>query len=171
MNSQVAIKQSYLNNAASDLSPDQIRNLAESLLRLADCIDQDWQGPEIKSIFRWPNELSKIEKNALNLAEKARQTYERRRLRNKSLPSSLLGEPAWDMLLELFMQYAGGAKVSTTSLCIASGCPPTTALRYVGLMENEGLLKRTPAETDKRLVFVELTDAGVIAIGRYLERL
>ncbi|MCB2067939.1 MAG: winged helix DNA-binding protein [Erythrobacter sp.] len=157
-----------LDDAARSLTPSELRRLGDSLLRLADAVDQDWQPPKSKSIFRWPNELSGIEKNAYNLAVKAQVEYSQRRARRKHFPGAILAEPGWDMLLELFMQFAGKAKVSTTSLCIAADCPTSTALRYIGLLEEEGLVRRTPAVHDRRVTFVELTDAGVLAMGRYL---
>jgi predicted transcriptional regulator len=142
--------------------------LGDSLLRLADAIDQEWQPEPSKSIFRWPNELHRIERNAYALAEKAQLEYLQRRSRRKFVPVSLVASPAWDMLLEMFVQHAGKAKVSTTSLCIASGVPTSTALRYIGILEDEGLIFRTQATHDKRVSFVELTKAGVVAMGRYL---
>lgn len=163
-------RQSLLDGIADNWAPNQIRDLAASLLKLADSVDQDWKPPENQSIFRWPNALGQIERNAVNLAAKARLLYARRRMRSKLISSSLLGEPAWDMLLELFMQWAGGAKVSTTSLCIASDCPPTTALRHISVLEKEGLVQRSSGKTDKRVVFVELTKDGVMAMGKYLEQ-
>lgn len=160
--------QNVLNRVSDELAPDQIRDLAHSLLRLADAIDQDWQPPQGKSIFRWPNALNRIERNAYVLAERASLESRRRRLREKYVPAELLGEPAWDMLLELFQQHAGKARVSTTSLCIASNAPTTTALRYIRLLEEANLVRRIPAEHDRRVTFVELTDHGVLAVGRYL---
>ena len=158
-----------LDRVADHWRPRKMRELATSLLRLADSVDDNWRPPDKNSVFRWPNKLSRIERNAYNLAEKAAQFYIRRRRRAEFLPPSLLAEPAWDMLLELFQQYAGGAKVSTKSLCGASACPATTALRYIGELEATGLVKRTAGISDKRVMFVELTDKGVLAMGSYLE--
>lgn len=70
----------------------------------------------------------------------------------------------------MFMQFAGGAKVSVTSLCIASDSPASTALRYIAQLEEAALVKRTASEFDKRVSFVELTDNGVLAVGCYLEK-
>lgn len=172
VNEQVSIKrQSLLDGLATDWSPREIRDLAASLLRLADAIDSDWSPPASSdgSIFRWPTALARIERNAVNLAWRARLLYEQRRRRTEHIPAPLLGEPAWDMLLDLFQQYAGGAKVSTTSLCIAADCPPSTALRHIDLLENSGLVARTPSTHDRRMVFVELTEKGIVSVGRYLE--
>ncbi|AOL93928.1 DNA repair protein RadC [Porphyrobacter sp. LM 6] len=72
------------------------------------------------------------------------------------------------MLIELFVQFAGGAKVSTKSLCIISGIPDTTALRLIDKLDEAGLIKRTSSQADKRVTLVELTREGVVAVGNAL---
>jgi Winged helix DNA-binding domain len=163
-------RQGVLAQLAENWKPREIRELAQSLLKLADSLDQDWDGSNVRSVFRWPGLLSRIEKNAFNLALKAQVICAQRDKRRVHVPEELLGEPAWDMLLDLFMQFAGGAKVSTTSLCLASKCPSSTALRYIGQMADLGLVKRSHSAFDRRVTFVELTDAGVLAVGGYLEQ-
>ncbi|MCL6250699.1 winged helix DNA-binding protein [Altererythrobacter sp. KTW20L] len=163
-------RQSILDGLADSWKPGEIRDLAATLLRLADSLDQRWDDTSTRPIFRWPNALSRIERNALNLAMTARVIYQQRRKRHDFLPAQFLGEPAWDILLELFMQFAGGAKVSTTSLCIAADVPASTALRYIAQLEQAGLVKRESSAFDKRVTFVSLTDQGVLAVGLYLEQ-
>ena len=141
-----------------------------TLLRLADALDQQWDGSNVRSIFRWPSELARIERNAFNLALKARTIYERRGRRRDHIPGDLLGEPAWDMLLDLFMQFADGAKGSVSSLCVASRAPASTALRYIAALEEAGLVLRCNSEFDKRVTFVKLTERGVLSVGKYLEQ-
>lgn len=166
-------RRALLGSLASEWTPRDIRGLAASLLRVADSLEQDWAPPDRplrpRSIFRWRDKLPRIERNALNLAARAQVEYERRRRRKEHLPAALLGEPAWDMLLDLFMQYAGGARVSTSSLCIASDSASSTALRHIAQLEEAGLVKRSPSTHDRRITFVELTDEGVLAVGSWLE--
>lgn len=164
-----AERQDVINRLAADWKPREIRDLAATLLRLADSLDQGWDGSNERSVFRWPSAQARIERNAVNLAMKARLITEHRLRRREYISTDLLGEPAWDMLLDLFMQFAGGAKVSTTSLCIASRVPSSTALRYITALEEEGYVTRSPSSIDKRVTFVALTDVGVLAVGRYLE--
>ena len=53
--------------------------------------------------------------------ELARQTYEDRRRRTKIFQSEeLFGEPAWDILLDLFIAAKERRRVSVTSACIGS---------------------------------------------------
>ena len=165
-------RNAVLENAASSLKPDEIRNLAQSLLRLADSIDQDWKGPEParNSVFGWLSPRQKVERNIVELAKRAHLEILRRFEGRKSLPQHLLGEPGWEMLLDLFQQHAGGAQISVSSLCIAASCPPTTALRHISSLEKAGLVHRVRSQSDGRVTFIELTDKGVVAMAQALER-
>ncbi len=60
----------------------------------------------------------------------AREIYKARRLRDAVLPR-LFGEPAWDILLDLFASEAEHIDVSVSSACLAAGVPATTAHRYL----------------------------------------
>jgi hypothetical protein len=91
----------------------------------------------------------------------AEQFLRLRRHRDKIFGSGFFGEPAWDMLLDLFLARAKGLRpVSVTSLCIASSVPSTTALRWIGFMVQQGLLVRDSDPLDRRRVFIRLTDAA-----------
>lgn len=71
------------------------------------------------------------------------------------------------MLLDLTAAREEHVRVSVTSLCIASGVPPTTALRWIGQMTDAGLLQRLDDETDRRRAFITLTEKAADAIARY----
>jgi DNA-binding MarR family transcriptional regulator len=102
------------------------------------------------------------------LAQIAILMREKARRRVHYIPRELIGEPAWEILLELFIQFAGGADVSTKSLCIASGVPDTTALRVLDKMENAKLIERSQSMADKRVTLVRLTRHGIVAVGSFL---
>lgn len=94
------------------------------------------------------------------LVQVARSLYKIRRSRSRVLPADLFAEPAWDMLLDLFIQRSNGRRVTITSLCIASGVPSTTALRWIsGLMESD-LVTRVESQRDRRKAYIILTDRG-----------
>lgn len=93
--------------------------------------------------------------------ELARQTYDDRRRRNKIFQSEeLFGEPAWDILLDLFIAAKERRRVSVTSACIGSAVPSTTALRWISILERQGLLMREADPGDARRVYVRLSPAG-----------
>lgn len=100
-----------------------------------------------------------------------RQIIRQRQLRDRFFNSELFGDPVWDMLLDLAAATSEYCRVSVTSLCIASRVPPTTALRWIGVMTDEGLLQRVEDPQDRRRAFISLTDDAVNAIARYFEAL
>ena len=96
-----------------------------------------------------------------------RQMIAQRRARARFFDGDLFADPAWDMLLDLTAARAEHARVSVTSLCIASGVPPTTALRWIGQMEKAGLFERVEDDTDRRRAFIQLSDRAADAMARY----
>jgi DNA-binding MarR family transcriptional regulator len=160
-----------LGQLEANMSPSSLRDLSATILRLADSIDQDWDSAQIRSTLPWFSKSAKIEQNAMSLAFSATKEEHRARLREDVFGFDLLGIPAWNMLLELFKQHAGGAKVSTKTLQIISGCPETTALRIIGRLERRGLVARTHSDGDRRVTFVSLTRDGMTKVGTVLERL
>lgn len=96
-----------------------------------------------------------------------RTIIERRQARARFFDGDLFADPAWDMLLDLTAARAEHKRVSVTSLCIASGVPPTTALRWIAQMTDAGLLVRVEDETDRRRAFIALSDKAADAMARY----
>jgi hypothetical protein len=96
-----------------------------------------------------------------------RRIIRQRQLRARFFPAELFADPAWDMLLDLTAARVEHTRVSVTSLCIASGVPPTTALRWISQMTAAGLLERVDDETDRRRAFIGLTDHAADAMARY----
>jgi hypothetical protein len=78
--------------------------------------------------------------------------------RDAQLGGDMFGEPAWDILLDLFIGRTEGRKTNSTSASIASRAPTSTALRYLGILEQRGLITRRTAEHDMRVHYVQLTD-------------
>jgi hypothetical protein len=98
----------------------------------------------------------------------ARHAYNLRRKRNAIFGNAdLFGEPAWDILLDLFIAQAEGKSVSVSSACIGSAAPATTGLRWLGLLADEGLVVRENDPEDNRRVMVRLTSSGTTAMERF----
>jgi len=96
-----------------------------------------------------------------------RHIIRQRQLRARFFDSALFADPAWDMLLDLAAARAEHKRVSVTSLCIASGVPPTTALRWIGQLTAAGLLERVEDQADRRRAFIALSDPTADAMARY----
>ena len=100
-----------------------------------------------------------------------RRIIRQRRLRDRFFDAAMFADPAWDILLDLTAARAEHVRVSVTSLCIASGVPPTTALRWIGQMVEAGLLVRVEDEADRRRAFIALSDSAADAMARYFAEL
>lgn len=99
----------------------------------------------------------------------AAQAYREREMRTRFFPEDLFGEACWNMLLDLMVQMHKGRQVSVTSACIASRVPATTALRWITVMIDNGLLIRTGDPVDRRRAFVELTPHALNGLSKYFE--
>ena len=100
-----------------------------------------------------------------------RRIIRQRQLRARFFEGELFADPAWDILLDLAAARAEHKRVSVTSLCIASGVPPTTALRWIAQMTDAGLLERIEDESDRRRAFIALSPRAADAIARYFAEL
>jgi DNA-binding MarR family transcriptional regulator len=91
-----------------------------------------------------------------------------RRLRDRFFRSDLFADPAWDMLLDLMAARLDGMRVAVSSLCIAAAVPPTTALRWIKTMSDNGMFVRVADPEDGRRVFIELSDSAASGLTAYL---
>lgn len=98
----------------------------------------------------------------------AREMYLARRRRGKQLPADLFGEPTWDILLDLYVATREGRRGPTTSACIGADVPPTTALRWLRILEARGLVAREDDGRDGRRTFVYLTERGLASMDGFL---
>ena len=102
--------------------------------------------------------------------ELARKTYSLRRKRAVIFGNpELFGEPAWDILLDLFIAQAENKPVSVSSACIGSAAAATTGLRWLGVLADEGLIVRENDSGDNRRVLVRLSNTGVKAMERFFD--
>ena len=100
----------------------------------------------------------------------ARELLRERRLREEIFGESLFSDPSWDMLLDLFASTEEGRSVSVSSLCIAATVPPTTALRWIEVLFERGLVTRSRDPSDGRRVFVRLSPTASTSMVRYLQK-
>lgn len=96
-----------------------------------------------------------------------RKLVSRRQARAKYFDPELFADPAWDILLDLAAARSEHRQVSVTSLCIASGVPATTALRWITQMVEAGLLVRIPDPNDRRRAHIALADKTCDAMANY----
>jgi DNA-binding MarR family transcriptional regulator len=106
---------------------------------------------------------------AFERAKLVRRILWARARREEYLSARLFAEPAWDMLLELYVAHLLQRRMSITGLCGASRVPATTALRWIDVLQSEDLVLREKDPLDGRRIFVELTVNGSNAIKHYFD--
>ena len=84
-----------------------------------------------------------------------------RKMRDAILGEDLFFDPAWSILLELYLHHRQRTAMSITSLCIAARVPSSTGLRWVTLLERRNLVAREPDPFDRRKIYARLTPEAV----------
>lgn len=115
-----------------------------------------------------PETFGTLEQRRAVYAEFAREAYSiRRRRANIFQNAELFGEPAWDILLDLYIAHVEKKPVSVSSACIGSAAPPTTGLRWLGVLADQDLVMREHDPEDQRRVLVRLTERGLKSMDEY----
>lgn len=105
------------------------------------------------------------------LLEQARAEVARRKDRRALLGSfGILGDPAWDMLLELYISDVSGARLYASVVGAEAGIPQSTALRWIAVLEKDGLVRRRDDVFDKRRQWVGLTPTARKTLDRHFSR-
>lgn len=131
----------------------RLRTLAQSLLNAAVELEKAPPALPVED-----GAASIVPRPKSDPAEQAQQLYRERRRRIEAFgDDTLFGEPAWDILLDLFVAGERGKRVAVTSACIGSGVPSTTALRWLNVLELRGMVEREDDNHDARRSFVRLT--------------
>lgn len=100
--------------------------------------------------------------------DRAKAYYRKRRAREHMFGNAVLfADPAWDILIDLFIASEEGRQVSVSSACIAAAVPDSTALRWVTVLENCGLIVRTNDPFDARRIFIALTSETAAKVRTY----
>jgi hypothetical protein len=101
---------------------------------------------------------------------RADRLYAERRRRDAHFPPALFGEPAWDLLLAMFIAREKGHAMILCRAYKAAGVSDTTGRRLLDRMEEEGLISRRRAPRSRKMRIVELTDRAVELLVDYLSR-
>jgi len=112
--------------------------------------------------------LAKDRADRAALRDRAKQIFETRRRRSQIFGKAMFGEPAWDILLSLYMSEEHGTTQNAASLARLADAPQTTVFRWLDYLETRGWVERDRFNTDRRLVVVELTDAARDAFEKFL---
>ena len=147
-------------NARAQRRVHELRTLAASLLRVANESEEDLveDRPDGTRYHSKSETWTDIDKQFI--LAKTIESYRERRRRERIFSRDLFGEPAWDILLDLFSAHLQNKRVSVTSVCIAANVAPTTALRWITELQENTLIERFDSETDRRVKWIRLTDSA-----------
>lgn len=100
----------------------------------------------------------------------ADRLYAERRRRDGLFPDNIFGEPAWDLMLAMFLAREKGQPMILCRAYKAAGVSDTTGRRLLDRMEEEGLITRRRAPRSRKMRIVELTDMAAERLIDYLAR-
>lgn len=101
----------------------------------------------------------------------AKWIYSSRQDRPGVNDTRLFGEPAWDIVLDIYIHQAKGRSTSITAACIGSHAPATTALRYIDLLCELDWVEKIPDDNDRRRSLLALTASAKAQMDGYLDRI
>jgi TusA-related sulfurtransferase len=102
--------------------------------------------------------------NASNPTRELSALHARRQISSPSLA----GDPAWEMLLHLFIARSECREMSVGELAKVATISPSTAIRYLEFMESEGTVAILEVTDESRAV-ATLSDSTTNRIVAYLE--
>lgn len=103
-----------------------------------------------------------------DLSRLARSIVAARRRLGSHLDATLFANPGMDILLFLFAEGLNGSTVTTNACCAAAGVPRTTALRWIKLLQDRGLVLGSDDISDRRVTMLALSEAGRTTIRNWL---
>lgn len=83
--------------------------------------------------------------------------FNMRKSRSGLFPASMFNEPAWDMLMALYVAHEVSA---AADLARSTNTPITTAMRWIEYLEAHKLIVREASSADRRAHLIRLTDLG-----------
>jgi len=108
---------------------------------------------------------------SLDPRELAKQLLAQRMARFDHFPAELFHEPAWDMLLALYVAYEERRTMNVKTLVGSAHAPVTTSQRWIDHLHKLKLIDRVIDPVDRRRMEISLSDQGHIAVTAYLRRL
>ena len=102
------------------------------------------------------------------LLQLAKWILQSRKRRVAFFHPGLFGEPAWDVLLTLYVGDRELPSTTVSELASVANVATATMLRWVHTLEDQGLIARQPQLNDKCPVLVGLEPVGIQTIEKYL---
>ena len=106
----------------------------------------------------------------LERLEAALRIMRMRSLRDRMLGQTIhFADPAWDLLLDLYVAELRGPRLSVSDACVGARVPATTALRWLDHLHRAGAIERIPDPRDKRRVMLQLTTSQMAQLNAFFD--
>lgn len=95
--------------------------------------------------------------------------------RANDLPGNVFGDtmlfvnPPLNILLDLYISHREARLINVSSVCVGSGAPATTALRYISRLSDLGFVRKSEDAKDHRVHYVDLTPEGLALTEQTLD--
>jgi len=103
----------------------------------------------------------------IDLQIDVRSARKLRYLRKRLFGDEIDSGPAWDILLHLFESHVSQRRDTVGNVTDGTELPGATALRWMGRLEQEGLIALRDDHLDRRRRYVELSGSGVDLMTKY----
>jgi hypothetical protein len=155
-----------MDGAARDSLPG---HLDLDQLRRATGPEADPPGPFARSFAGAEDEAPEVDPLPPGtLLALARKLAAGRRVRDRVFGRELFPNPAWNILVELFIAAEEGRNVTIKSACVAAGVPQSTALRHIAHLIEVRLTARAQHPSDARSAYLRLTERGRAKMVSYI---
>lgn len=102
------------------------------------------------------------------LARVAKELLQQRQTRKQFMPPSLFHEPAWEILLSLFIAQEEHRTLNVKDLVQLIDAPATTSQRWIDQLAHMRLIDRSSDPNDRRRMELTLSQQGRAMMAPYL---
>lgn len=108
--------------------------------------------------------------DSADLIDRAEKFLEWGRLKSGALDTGngLFTDSCWNMCLDIYLCGLKDQQVTVSAIAHSSGIPMTTAMRYINVMAEQGLLQKSSNPADQRMVFVAVSEECQAKIEKLL---
>ncbi|MET0251537.1 MAG: MarR family winged helix-turn-helix transcriptional regulator [Novosphingobium sp.] len=147
-----------MNVSVETIPAGELRAIARRLNQLAS--ETGEPEPAVAEDLNWDNGCPSGPLHPARLLAFATAIAKARKARAELFGAEMFSDPAWDILLGLFIAELRGTPPSTTSLCSNASIPHSTGLRWIAQLQKKGLIAPAKGDRDGRIQRRSLTPKG-----------